>query len=89
VHHREPPFKLSYPQQRRFPSTFQLGTGTGGFCTATNFSVGDENRFVRFGNFDRDIALDLAVAVASSTVSPQNSIAVLLGNGAGRVGSAV
>ena len=72
----------------RFNVGVLLGNGTGSFGAATNFPVGDENRAVAVGDFDGDLKLDLAVAVASSRASPPNSVAVLLGNGAGRFGTA-
>ncbi len=72
----------------RFNVGVLLGNGTGSFGAATNFPVGDENRAVAVGDFDGDLRPDLAVAVASSSASSQNSIGVLLGNGAGGFGAA-
>ena len=72
----------------RFNVDVLLGNGAGSFDVATNFPVGDENRWVAVGDFDGDLKPDLAVAVASSRASSQNSIGVLLGNGAGGFGAA-
>ncbi len=64
-----------------------LGNGAGSFGAATNFPVGDENRWVAVGDFDGDLKPDLAVAVASGNTN-YNSIGVLRGNGVGGFGAA-
>ncbi|WP_292840165.1 DUF4114 domain-containing protein, partial [Nostoc sp. NMS8] len=43
-----------------------LGNGTGGFSTATNFSVGNSPRSVTVGDFNGDGKLDLATANSGS-----------------------
>ncbi|WP_375443160.1 DUF4114 domain-containing protein, partial [uncultured Nostoc sp.] len=50
-----------------------LGNGTGGFGTATNFSVGTAPRSVTVGDFNGDGKLDLAAANLTS-----NNVSVLL-----------
>jgi hypothetical protein len=60
-----------------------LGTGTGSFGTATNFTVGSYPWSVTVGDFNGDGKSDLAVAnIVSSNVS------VLLGTGTGSFGAA-
>jgi hypothetical protein len=51
-----------------------LGTGTGSFGTATNFSVGIRPYSVTVGDFNGDGKSDLAVANRNS-----NNVSVLLG----------
>ncbi|MEH2334350.1 DUF4347 domain-containing protein, partial [Nostoc sp.] len=55
-----------------------LGDGTGGFATATNFTVGSSPYSVTVGDFNGDGKLDLATANRSS-----NNVSVLLGDGTG------
>ncbi|TRT93652.1 MAG: calcium-binding protein [Microcystis aeruginosa Ma_OC_LR_19540900_S633] len=60
-----------------------LGTGTGSFGTATNFTVGISPRSVTVGDFNGDGKSDLAVANYAS-----NNVSVLLGTGTGSFGTA-
>jgi len=60
-----------------------LGTGTGSFGTATNFSVGNSPISVTVGDFNGDGKSDLAVANYSS-----NNVSVRLGTGTGSFGTA-
>jgi hypothetical protein len=60
-----------------------LGTGTGSFGTATNFSVGSLPASVTVGDFNGDGKSDLAVANFNS-----NNVSVLLGTGTGSFGTA-
>nr|NCR65247.1 hypothetical protein [Microcystis aeruginosa LL11-07] len=61
----------------------RLGTGTGSFGTATNFSVGSGPLSVTVGDFNGDGKSDLAVANRNS-----NNVSVLLGTGTGSFGTA-
>jgi hypothetical protein len=58
-----------------------LGTGTGSFGTATNFTAGDEPTSVAVGDFNNDTNLDLAVANQES-----DNVSILLGTGTGSFG---
>jgi hypothetical protein len=60
-----------------------LGTGTGSFGAATNFTVGTAPRSVTVGDFNGDGKSDLAVANANSS-----NVSVLLGTGTGSFGAA-
>lgn len=60
-----------------------LGTGTGSFSAATNFSVGDNPRSIVSGDFNGDGLLDLAIANQYS-----HNVSVLLGIGGGSFSSA-
>jgi len=60
-----------------------LGTGTGSFGTATNFSVGSSPISVTVGDFNGDGKSDLATANHSSS-----NVSVLLGTGTGSFGPA-
>ncbi|MCZ8248770.1 Calx-beta domain-containing protein, partial [Microcystis sp. LE19-195.1E] len=59
-----------------------LGTGTGSFGPATNFSVGINPLSVTVGDFNGDGKSDLATANAGS-----NNVSVLLGTGTGSFGT--
>jgi hypothetical protein len=60
-----------------------LGTGTGGFGTATNFAVGANPLGVTVADFNGDGKLDLAVANVNSA-----NVSVMLGTGTGSFGTA-
>ncbi|WP_353851885.1 Calx-beta domain-containing protein [Microcystis sp. LE18-22.4A] len=60
-----------------------LGTGTGSFGPATNFTVGISPRSVTVGDFNGDGKSDLATANRSSS-----NVSVLLGTGTGSFGTA-
>ncbi|NCS46422.1 MAG: VCBS repeat-containing protein, partial [Microcystis aeruginosa BS11-05] len=60
-----------------------LGTGTGSFGAATNFTVGTGPISVTVGDFNGDGKSDLAVANRNS-----NNVSVLLGTGTGSFGTA-
>ncbi len=67
-----------------------LGTGTGGFGTATNFSVGGLRGSgpVALGDFNSDSNLDIAVSWQSEGAVPSYKVAILLGDGTGLFGAA-
>src|SRR2546422_859037 len=64
-----------------------LGNGDGTFLPALNFPVGPNPWYFAVGDFNLDGKLDLAVAdygcAFACTVSPSNTVTVLLGNGDG------
>src|SRR5260370_431795 len=64
-----------------------LGNGDGTFQPAQSFSVGPNPWYFAVGDFNGDGKLDLAVAdygcAFACTVSPSNTVTVLLGNGDG------
>jgi hypothetical protein len=60
-----------------------LGTGTGTFGAATNFTVGTSPTSVAIGDFNGDGISDLAVANDGST-----TVSILLGTGTGTFGAA-
>ena len=63
-----------------------LGTGTGSFGTATNFSGG--NKALALGDFNSDGNLDLAELRNNPGELPTDQVAILLGNGTGSFGAA-
>jgi hypothetical protein len=60
-----------------------LGTGTGTFGAATNYTVGAYPRSVAIGDFNGDGLSDLATANSTS-----NDVSILLGTGTGTFGAA-
>ena len=60
-----------------------LGTGTGSFVPATNFTVGISPRSVTVGDFNGDGKSDLATANRTN-----DNVSVLLGTGTGSFGTA-
>jgi hypothetical protein len=65
-----------------------IGDGTGNFSPNTDFFVGSEPQAVTSGDFNGDGNADLAVA-KNGNGGGTDSVAVLLGNGAGGFGTAI
>jgi Ca2+-binding RTX toxin-like protein len=63
--------------------SIRLGTGTGSFSAASNFSVGSNPYSVAVGDFNKDGKLDLVTANQSA-----NNVSILLGTGTGSFSAA-